>query len=750
MKFYRQLALIYLTLSMTGGAVQAIEQDTVEDLLRQMTLQEKIDQLSQLGIQTTPTGPVIDYGELSPAPINTVGSVLGAYGVEQTRRLQEQAVNQSRLHIPLLFAFDVIHGYRTIFPVPLAEAAAWDADLAYRTARAAAVEATASGVHWTYAPMVDIARDPRWGRVVEGAGEDPFLGAALAAARVRGFHGAGPPDRSFMLATAKHFVAYGAAEGGRDYNVADVSERTLREVYFPPFQAAVAAGVDAIMPSFNELAGVPLHSNTALLSDVLRNQWRFTGLTISDANAVWELSQHGIADVPGDAARLAFNAGIDIEMVSHAYRGFLPSLVRNGLVPVAAVDDAVRRVLKAKQRLGLFADPYRYSDEARQRASVLTPQHRALAREAAQQSIVLLKNTDALLPLPKHLRNLLVVGSLATDAQATIGPWSAQGRADDSITILQGIRNAVAPNTEVVYLPDASPLSQKVQNLPAIRQAAQKAQVVIAVLGESADQSGEAHSRADLGLPGNQDVVLRALLDAGQPVIIVLMNGRPLVLSENVQRAPALLETWFLGTEMGSAVADILFGDVSPSGKLPITFARSVGQIPLYYAHKNTGRPPREGESWVSAYIDTPWSPLYPFGFGLSYTTFSYSTPRLSADRIASTDTLTVQVSVTNTGQRAGDEIVQLYLRDDVASVTRPVRQLRGFRKVHLEAGETRSVSFTLDAQDFALLDEHWLPVVEAGRFTVFVGADSTTANQAWFDVTDSRALSETGLSRPP
>ncbi|MFY0750099.1 glycoside hydrolase family 3 N-terminal domain-containing protein [Pseudomonas sp. NFX5] len=749
MRLGGQWALLCLALNASGNALQAGEQDPVEALLQQMTLEEKVDQLSQLGVQDTPTGPVIDPGELAQRPMSTVGSVLGAYGVEQTRRLQEHAVTRSRLPIPLLFAFDVIHGFRTVFPVPLAEAAAWDVDLAQRTARAAAVEATASGIHWTFAPMVDIARDPRWGRVVESTGEDPFLGAALASAKVRGFHGAGPADPSFMLATAKHFVTYGAAEGGRDYNVADVSERTLREVYLPPFQAAVAAGVDGIMPSFNELAGTPLHSNTALLTGVLRNQWRFRGLIVSDFNALWELSQHGIAGGPTDRARLAFNAGVDIDMVSQTYRQYLPTLVRTGQVSLTAVDNAVRRVLQAKQRLGLLDDPYRYSDEARQRTNVLTPQHRALAREAAQKSIVLLKNTDALLPLPKHLRNMLVVGSLATDAEATLGPWALAAHPQDSITVLQGIRRAVAPGTEVVYLPGASPISTETQNLNEVRQAARRAEVVVAVLGERADQSGEARSRADLGLPGAQEALLRALLDSGKPVVILLMNGRPLVLSQNVRQAPALLETWFLGSEMGHAVADILFGDVNPSGKLPITFPRNVGQIPLYYAHKSTGRTPSGDERYTSGYIDEHWTPLYPFGFGLSYTSFSYSAPRLSTQRLASTQVLAVKVTVTNTGARPGEDIVQLYLRDDVASVTRPVRQLRGFRKVQLAPGEARDLTFTLDQADFALLDSNFSPVIEAGTFTVFVGADSTTENQARFELTDGRALSISGQSVP-
>jgi beta-glucosidase len=746
-----RMSVRLVSLILTCVPLLAIAQgNPVEQLLAQMTLEEKVGQLSQLGIQDTPTGPGIDQGELTGLPITEVGSVLGAHGAERTRQLQEQVVNGSRLHIPLLFAYDVVHGFRTVFPVPLAEAAAWDPALAQRTARAAAIEATASGVHWTFAPMVDIARDPRWGRVVEGAGEDPFLGAALAGARVRGLQGAGPPDPSSMMATAKHFVAYGAAEAGRDYNVADLSERTLREVYLPPFQATVVAGVDAIMPAFNELAGVPMHKNSSMLTGLLRNQWGFTGLMVSDFNAVWELLPQGVAKSPSDAARLAFNAGVDIEMASQYYRQYLPALVRNGQIPLAALDDAVRRVLQAKQRLGLFADPYRYSDEARERASILTPEHRALAREAAQKSIVLLKNTDSLLPLPKHLNRLLVVGSLAVDARATLGSWALAGHPEDSVSVLQGIRNAVAGPTEVTYLPGASPLSPETQGVTQIQEAARNADAVIAVLGETADQSGEARSRAELGLPGAQDELLRELLKTGKPVIIILMNGRPLVLSASVQQAPALLETWFLGSEMGNAVADVLFGEVNPSGKLPMTFPRSVGQIPNYYAYKNTGRPPSDDYSYASGYIDTHWTPLYPFGFGLSYTTFAYSKPRLSAQRLASHQSLTVEVTVTNTGKRAGDEIVQLYLRDDVASVTRPVRQLRGFRKVHLAPGEAQSVTFTLDQKDFALLDLNLSPVVEAGTFTVFVGADSTATHQAQFEVTDSRQLSIPGQSVPP
>ncbi len=725
------------------------QEDLVEQLLGQMTLEEKVGQLTQLRVKGMPTGPLIDLDNELPLPIKTVGSILDTYGAEQTLQLQRAAVESSRLHIPLLFAFDVLHGFRTAFPVPLAEAAAWDPDLTQRTARAAAVEATAAGVHWTFAPMLDITRDPRWGRVVEGAGEDPFLASALAVARVRGTHGDGPPETSFMLATAKHFVAYGAAEGGRDYNSADLSQRSLKEVYLPPFQAAVEAGVDAVMPGFEELAGTPMHSNAALLRGLLRGRWGFSGIIVSDWMGVAELVAHGVAASPADAARQALHAGIDIDMASQSFNRYLPDLVRSGQVQSSSVDDAVRNVLRAKQRLGLFEHPYRYSDPDRERAQTLTPALRALAREAGQKSIVLLKNTDALLPLPKDLHRVLVVGSLAADAQATLGSWAPAARAEDSVTVLQGIQRAVSSRTQVLYQPGASPTSPDTQGIAAAQEAARQVDVVVAVLGETAAMSGEAASRADLGLPGAQDALLHALRATGKPVVLVLMNGRPLALSRSAHHTPAILEAWFLGSEMGHAVADVLFGDVNPSGKLPITFARSVGQVPLYYAHRHTGRPATGKTLYESGYLDLPSTPAYPFGFGLSYTTFTYLKPRLSSKHLASTQTLTVRVTVSNTGPRAGDEIVQLYLRDDVASVTRPVRQLRGFRKVHLASREARTVEFILDQQDFALLNEHLLPVIEAGTFTVFVGGSSTTDNQATFEVTDSRRLPTLGSAIP-
>ncbi|NWB45502.1 glycoside hydrolase family 3 C-terminal domain-containing protein [Pseudomonas gingeri] len=717
----------------------------IEQLLARMTLEEKAGQLTQLIVQKSPSGPVVANGGEDVIRHSGVGSLLGAAGVRDTRHLQQIAVEESRLHIPLLFTTDVIHGFRTIFPVPLAEASAWDPDLTQRTTRAAAVEASASGVHLTYAPMVDITRDPRWGRVVEGAGEDPFLGSALAVARVRGFHGQGAPDVSTLLTTAKHFVGYGAPEGGRDYNTSDLSERTLLETYLPPFRAAVQAGVDAVMPAYNELDGVPMHANDPLLKEKLREQWGFRGLIISDFGSVRELMQHGVAATPTEAVKLAFGATVDIDMVSGLYAQELPELVRSGQLSQNALDAAVRRVLEAKQRLGLFDAPYRYSDAAREKTNLLTPQSRALAREAAQKSMVLLKNNGALLPLHKDLPKLLVVGALADDQLSTLGSWSGDGRAEEAISVLQGIKGAVSSATQVVYIPGASPDDLDLSEVDKAHQAALDADVVVAVLGERANMSGEAHSRSSLGLPGAQDALLARLVETGKPLVVILMNGRPLTIPRMAEQVPAILESWFLGSEMGNAVADVLFGDVNPSGKLPITFPRSAGQVPLYYNQKNTGQPSKKDE----AYIDLSGTPLYPFGHGLSYTTFTYDPPILSATQLAATDTLKVQVTVHNTGQREGEEIVQLYLHDNVASVTRPVRLLRGFTRVRLAPGEARTVSFLLDQDDFAFLDQYFLRRVEPGTFTVFVGGSSATDNQASFEITNTARVKGLGSAIP-
>jgi beta-glucosidase len=729
-----------------ANAVPAKPTDRVEALLAQMTLEEKAGQLTQLGAQQTPTGPRVASGSEDDIRMGRIGSLLGAHGVENTRALQRVAVEQSRLHVPLLFAFDVIHGFRTTFPVPLAEAASFDPALAERCARAAAIEATAHGVQWTYAPMVDVARDARWGRVVEGSGEDPFLGAALAVARVRGFRGQ-PGDVTSLLATAKHFAAYGAAEAGRDYNTVDISERTLREIYLPPFQAAVEAGVDSIMPAFNELAGVPMHANRPLVRDVLRERWGFRGVVVSDYTGILELKMHGIAATPAAASVRAIDATVDVDMASRYYLDQLPSLVRSGKVSQASLDAAVRRVLEAKQRVGLFSDPYRHLDLARERANDLAPQTRALAREAARASIVLLKNDGAILPLPKAGKTLAVIGELATDKRSTLGAWAALGRPEDSVTVLDGIKRAVSGT--IVYAAGASAKTAATSGIEEAERVAKTADVIVWVAGEIEDMSGEAHSRSWVGLPGAQQALFDRLRKLGKPIVVLLMNGRPLAIPQLAEQAQAILETWFLGHEMGNAVADVLFGDVNPSGKLPMTFPRAVGQIPLYYNHKNTGRPARVEERYTSKYIDVPWTPLYAFGHGLSYTTFRYGKPQLSAAKLGPTDTLTVQVNLQNTGAREGTEVVQLYLRDDDATFTRPVRALRGFVRVTLAPGAARDVSFTLDAEDFALLGEDYGRVVEAGTFTVFVGGSSETTNEAKFEVTSSAKLDGEGSAIP-
>jgi beta-glucosidase len=727
----------------------AATSDPVSALLARMTLEEKAGQLAQWSGGRYPTGPSAAAGSEQDIRRGRVGSFLGVWGAEATRRLQRIAVEESRLHVPILFSADVIHGFRTIFPVPLAEAASWDVELAQRCARAAAVEASAYGIHWDYAPMVDIARDARWGRIVEGAGEDPFLGSAFAVARVRGFQDAAPGDATALLATAKHFVAYGAAEGGRDYNTVDVSERSLREIYLPPFRAAVEAGVSAIMPAFNEIAGTPMHAHRALLRDLLRDQWGFSGVVVSDYTGIKELIAHGVSAVPREAGVLALQASIDVDMISGIYWAELPGLVRSGQVPESLLNDAARRVLEAKHKLGLFADPYRYSDPKREQARTLTPEARALAREAAGKSIVLLRNQGELLPLRKNLGTLAVVGALADDARAVLGSWSGIGEVKDAFSVLAGIRAAVAPSTRVVYARGAAPSGNDASGFEEAERAARSADAVVLVVGENPEMSGEASSRTSLGLPGAQQALLERLQATGKPLVVVLMNGRPLALPWMAEHVPAILETWYLGVEAGHAVADVLFGDVNPSGKLPNSFPRNVGQLPVYYDHKPTGRPPSEAERYSSKYLDVAWTPLYPFGYGLSYTSFAYDPLRLSATKLAPTDTLTVRVTVRNTGKRAGDEVVQLYLRDEVASVTRPVAALRGFARVSLAPGQAREVSFTLDQEDFALLDASWQRVVEPGSFTVFVGGSSAQVRAAQFSVTHAARLSGPGSAIP-
>jgi len=721
-------AALALCIAGPAFAQRSAAEQKIDSLLVRMTLEEKLGQLNQLSVDQQPTPE-----QLALVRKGLVGSFLNLTGAAATRDAQRIAVTESRLRIPLIFGHDVIHGYRTIFPIPLGEAASWDPEAVQAAAHVAGREAAAAGVHWTFAPMVDIARDPRWGRIAEGSGEDPYLGSAMAAARVRGFQGADPRSPDAVLATVKHFAAYGGAEGGRDYNTVDLSERTLREVYLPPYRAALDAGAGSVMTSFNEIGGIPSTASPWLMTTVLRREWGFRGFVVSDWTAINELLNHGVAASRGDAGKLALEAGVDMDMVSRIYVDDLPALVRTGRIPVALVNEAVRRVLRAKAALGLFDDPYHGASPERERAVLLAPEHRQLARRVAEEAIVLLKNDGQLLPLGSRVRSVAVIGPLADDKVAALGSWPGRGDPRDAVTPLEGIR-ARAGSVTVVYAKGCGITDTASAGFADAVTAAKQADVVVLVLGEAGDMSGEAASRANLDLPGIQPRLFEAIYATGTPIVLVLMNGRPLTIPWAAEHVPAIVESWFLGIETGPALAAVLFGDVSPSGKLPVTFPRAVGQIPLYYNHKNTGRPTGP-DKYTSKYTDLPVTPLFPFGHGLSYTTFSYSDLRLSSPRITPAGTESVSVTVTNTGSREGVEVVQLYVHDEVASVTRPVRALAGFRRVSLKPGEARTVEFQLTPKELGLYNQNMKFVVEPGRFRVFVGGSSVGGLEAEFEV---------------
>ena len=715
-----------------------------DSIIRLMTLDEKLGQLNQL----PGGGNQISVNDRQALRAGRVGSFLNVFGADFTRELQRIAVTETRLKIPLLFAHDVIHGFRTIFPVPIAEAASFDSTRAEYSARQAAIEASAHGLMWTFAPMVDIARDPRWGRIVEGAGEDPYLGSVMSAARVRGFQGGdnaaglGAPDA--ILATVKHFAGYGGAEGGRDYNTVELSERTLWETYMPPYEAGVRAGVATVMASFNEIGGTPSHASEWLLGDVLRRRWGFSGLVVSDWGAISELVSHHVAAGLGDAGILGLRAGVDFDMSDHVYVDSIAVAANAGRVPVSLIDSAVRQVLRVKYLLGLFTDPYKFSDAAREKLYTLAPGHMGAARIAAREGIVLLKNANKALPLRKDLRSIAIIGPLANDSASALGSWAADGRPSEATTVLAGIRSALGNSTRIITVRGAPVDTVDTTGFALARSAASEADAVVLVIGERADMSGEASSRASIELPGAQrdlalEVIRAARGSAGgetKPVVVVLMNGRPLAFPEVAAAAPAILETWFLGTQHGAAVADVLFGDYNPGGKLPSTFPRATGQIPLYYNHRNTGRPADSANHYTSKYLDLPWTPLFPFGYGLSYTTFSYSNLRLSAPTIRAGDSVVVSLEVRNTGDRTGDEVVQLYIRDDVASVEEPIKELKGARRVTLQPSETRTVTFVLKPDAFALYDHEMRRVVEPGTFTIFAGTNSVDVTSVPLQVT--------------
>jgi beta-glucosidase len=710
----------------------------IDALLAKMIIEEKLGQLNQLSADgewnADKTAMGITTEQTEQVRKGFVGSFLNATGSQTLREIQRIAVEETRLKIPLLFAYDVIHGYRTIFPIPLAEACTWDPELLQQSAHVAAVEASAAGLHWTFAPMVDIARDPRWGRIMEGSGEDPILGSRIAAARVKGFQGTHLNDRESIMACAKHFAAYGAAEAGRDYNTVDISERTLHEIYLPPFKAAVDAGVKSVMTSFNEIAGVPSTANKTLVTTILRKKFGFQGMVVSDWTSINELIPHGIAANRVEAGTLALNAGVDMDMVSEIYAKDLPALVRSNQISQKTLDDAVRRVLRVKFELGLFDDPYRDSNRERERSTILNADHRALARKVAQKSIVLLKNEKDILPLSKTIGTLAVIGPLADNQKELLGSWSALGKEEDVITVKEGIRKKVSAQTKILYGKGCDIQNGCDANLDEAKSIANQADAVIVVVGESAAMSGEAASKVNIDLPIHQQELVQELYETGKPLIVVLMNGRPLTISVIAEKVPAILETWFLGIEAGNAIADVLFGDVNPSGKLPITFPRNIGQIPIYYNHKNTGRPISD-DMYTTKYIDSPQTPLYPFGFGLSYTSVAYENINVSPKQINRNGNVMVSVDVTNTGKVAGEEIVQLYIQDNVASVTRPVKELKDFTKIKLQPGEKSTVHFTLSHEQLAFhnLDMKW--TIEPGIFHVFVGGNSQDLLQTEFEL---------------
>lgn len=715
----------------------------ITQLISQMTLAEKLGQLQQLDGEAN--------GKYRPEHIEMarkglLGSTLNVRGAKMTNELQRAAL-ESRLKIPILLGFDVIHGYRTIFPVPLGESASWDLSMMERTAAAAAAESRAAGVHWTFAPMVDIARDPRWGRIIEGAGEDVYLGSMISAARVRGFQGTDYSAKNRVLATAKHWVGYGAAEGGRDYNTTDISERALRETYFPPFKAAIDAGVDSFMTSFNDLDGVPATGNPFVLKDVLRSEWKFDGLVVSDYTAVMELMFHGLARTEADAAMYALNAGTDMEMVSKFYNLHGQQLVKDKKVSMQTIDNAVRHVLRIKFRLGLFDDPM--ASEDLEKREVFKKEYRDLAKTAAEKSFVLLKNEKETLPISKNNSSIAVIGGLANNKAEMNSNWAGDGQPTDPITVIEALKEKY-PKLKVRYEVGCEPACETDAGFAAAVKAAKDSDFTVLVVGETAAMSGEASSRSNIDLPGRQLDLIKAVHATGKPYAVVLINGRPLTINWVAENSPAILEAWFPGTMAGPAIVDTLFGDANPGGKLPITFPRSTGQIPIYYNQKRTGRPFDASQKYTSKYLDIPNTPLYPFGYGLSYTQFRLSDLRLDKSQILPTGSVKVSVDVENIGKRDGDEVVQLYISDLAATVTRPVKELKGFKRITLKAGRKQTVEFTLTPKELQFLDRNLKPVVEPGEFIIYTGTSSDDALQTNLEVVTTLTARPVAVNEGP
>ena len=713
------LLFFLFTLSLPAQEKQSDTERKINLLLSKMTLAEKFGQLQMLDGEANGN---FRPEHLELARKGLLGSTLNVRGAERVNELQKVAL-ESRLKIPLLFAFDVIHGYRTIFPIPLGESASWDLQSIERSAYIAAREARAAGVAWTFAPMIDIARDPRWGRIMEGAGEDTFLGSQIALARVRGFQGTDLSANDRVMACAKHFVGYGAAEAGRDYNTVDMSEQRLRNIYLPPFRAAVDAGVGSFMTSFNALNGVPSTANPFLWKTILRDEWKSPAVVVTDYTATAELLKHGVALDEADAARLTLNAGVDIEMVSRLINKNGVRLLKEGKISIKTIDNAVRAVLRAKFRLGLFDKPF--ADGARERAMIYTAENLKFARESAAESFVLLKNNNETLPIAKTTKKIAVIGALANDKKSMNGAWSGDGQPTDPVTLLEGVKNKLGNSANIVYAAGCDVKCEDTSGFDEAVKVAKDSDFVILTVGEDSDMSGEAASRTNLDLPGKQLDLVKAIHAVGKPYAVVLMNGRPLTINWLAENSPAILETWFGGAEAGNAIADALFGDANPGGKLPMTFPRSVGQIPIYYNELPTGRPEGVDKKYASKYIDSPNTPLYAFGYGLSYTTFKLSNLRLSSDKITKTGEIKISVDLENTGKREGAEVAQLYIHDFVASLSRPVKELKGFQRVMLRAGEKRRVEFTLKARDLGFYNGQNQYTVEDGEFGVTVGTSS-------------------------
>lgn len=737
-KEMKRMALCLFLLLFAGSVWSAAKGDRteqrVDSVLRLMTLSEKIGQMNQVSSKEDPTGQLTECSnEEELIRSGQVGSMLNVVGVERTRHLQEIAVNDTRLHIPLIFALDVVHGYKTISPVPLAESCSWDMDLIEKSARVAAEEATASGIQWTFAPMVDIARDPRWGRVMEGSGEDPYLGSAIAKARVRGFQGTDLSAYNTMAACAKHFVGYGAAEGGRDYNTVDISKQRLRELYLPPFSAAADAGVATFMNSFNEVMGVPATGSTYLVRDILKGEWNFPGVVVSDWGSVAELIPHGVAEDKCDAAQLAVTAGCDMDMEGYCYVSSLEKLVREGVVSESLIDDAVRRILRLKFDLGLFDDPYRYCDAEREKAEILSAEHRKVVREMACKSIVLLENREGILPLDNRCKNIGIVGPLADNPDDMLGSWCARGDGKDAIGILQGIKQAVGKGVRIRYAKGCEIEGDDRSGFSEAVQVAENSDVVIVCVGENRFMSGEAASRTRLTLPGVQRELLKAIKETGKPIVLLLSNGRPLVLDWEKENIGTIVECWQLGSEAGNAIADVLLGKYNPSGKLTMSFPYNEGQIPVYYNAKSTGRPYVPNVRYVTRYLDCPNVPLYSFGYGLSYTRFEYGELKLDKDTMFPGEKLRIDVSVANVGNYDGEETVQLYIRDVCSKITRPEKELKGFKKVFLKKGERTDISFELSLADLEYVLADGSRESDPGSFEVFVGGNPDEVKKAEF-----------------